>query len=265
MIEALQYGFIQRSLFAGLILGLTAPLIGSFLVIRRYSLMADSLAHVSLLGVALGLLLEVNPLAAALLTALIAAWAIESMVEKRLGEADNILAIFLWGGLAGAAVVISLAGGFQASLFSYLFGDISGVQPEEVWIIALLGGLIVLVFLAFNKKFFALAVDPELARASGINGAFYNRLLVLMAAVTVALAARILGVLLIGALMVIPFSAARNWGRGFGFSLGLALVISVISVLTGLMISYQFNLAPGGAIVLCALFFYGISSLAAKT
>ena len=146
MLEALSYDFIQRSLLAGLVLALMAPLIGSFLVARRYSLMADTLAHVSLFGVALGLLMGIHPLASALVTSLLAAWAIEGMRERQGGSAESILAIFLWGGLAGAVVLISLSNGFKINLFNYLFGDISGVNPEELLAICLLGALVIFIF-----------------------------------------------------------------------------------------------------------------------
>ena len=261
MLEALSYDFIQRSLWAGLILAMTAPLIGSFLVARRYSLMADALAHVSLFGVGLGLLLGIHPLAAALVTALLTAWVIEGIRERQGGSADTLLAIFLWGGLAGAVVLVSLAHGFKVNLYNYLFGDIAGVQPEELWVITLLGSLVILVFWAFRKEFFALALDEELAKASGIRARVYNRVLILMAAITVALAARVMGVLLIGALMVIPFSAAANLNKSFFVTLLVSVGLSMSSVTLGIALSYRYDLAPGGTIVLCALGFFLLSLL----
>jgi len=264
MFEALGYDFIQRSLAAGLVLSLMAPLIGSFLVAQRYSLMADTLAHVSLLGVALGLLLDINPLVSALVVSLAAAWAIEGLRERESSSTDSILAIFLWAGLAGAVVLISLSKGFTVNLFSYLFGDIAAVQPAELWAICGLGAVVLLVFWGFRKEFFALALDKELAQASGIQSKIYNRLLVLMAATTVALASKVMGVLLIGALMVIPFTAAANLNRSFKASLIISILISVLSVTLGLALSFQYDLAPGGAIVLCALGFYLLSTLARR-
>ncbi|MDT8446185.1 MAG: metal ABC transporter permease [bacterium] len=256
MLELFQFEFIRRGFAAGLILAVCAPLIGSFLVARRYSLLADTLAHVSLLGVALGLLIQVNPLLSALAVSLLAAWAIEALRERQGEAGDSLLAIFLWGGLAGAVVLISLAQGFQVNLFGYLFGDIAGVQPNELYLIAGLGGLVSLSVWLFRRQLFALALDEDLARASGINARLYNRILVLLAALTVSLAARVLGVLLVGALMVIPFAAASHWAQGFRRALALSLVFSVLSVVLGLLASYQYNLAPGGAIVLAALGFY---------
>lgn len=262
MVELFQFEFVQRSFLAGLILAFCAPLIGSFLVAKRYSLLADTLAHVSLLGVALGLLLEINPLYSALGVSLVAAWAIEALREKHHESgADSLLAIFLWGGLAGAVVLVSLARGFQVNLFGYLFGDIAGVQPGETWLIGGLGLLVVVTVTAFRRQFFALALDEDLAQASGINARFYNRLLVLLAALTVSLAARVLGVLLVGALMVVPFAAAARWAQAFRPALFLAVGISVFSVVAGLLASYHFNLAPGGAIVLVALAIYLLGSL----
>jgi len=260
MLEALSYDFIQRSLAAGLVLSLIAPLIGSFLVAQRYSLMADTLAHVSLFGVALGLLMGINPLASALVVSLVAAWAIEGLRDRGKSSTDSILAIFLWAGLAGAVVLISLSKGFNINLFSYLFGDIASVQPTELWAIGGLGGIVLLIFWGFRKEFFSLALDEELAQASGIPSKLYNRVLVLMAATTVALASKVMGVLLIGALMVIPFTAAANLQRSFRASLIIAVLISVVSVTLGLALSFQFDLAPGGAIVLCALAFYLVST-----
>jgi zinc transport system permease protein len=253
MLEIFEYGFMVRAFTAGIIISVIAPLIGIFLVVRRYSLLADTLAHVSLAGVAVGLLTKNNPAFTAIFFSVIGAFGIEKLrgTKKMFGE--SALALFLWGGLAVAVVIISMAKGFNVSLFSYLFGSITTVTPVDLKLVAILGTAILLLVTTCYKELFFVSFDEELAEVSGINSGRFNLILVIMAAVTVSLSMRIVGVLLIGALMVIPVITAMQFHRSFKQTLLLSVFISMISVVAGLYLSYYFDLASGGTIVLTAL------------
>lgn len=261
--EIFQYDFMIRAFIAGSIVAVIAPLIGNFLVVRRYSLMADTLAHVSLLGVALGVLLKQQPVVVAIIVTAIAALGIERLryVKKIFGE--SLLAIFLSGSLAVAVVLLSLAQGFTVNLFSFLFGSITTVTATDVMTIGILGSAVFVLILLLYKEFFFISFDEELAQANGLRVRAYNSLLVVLAAVTVSLAMRIVGVLLIGALMVIPVITGMQLARSFKQGVVFSIIASLFSVFAGLILSYYFNLASGGTIVVVALILF-IASLFKK-
>ena len=264
MLEILQFEFMQRALIGGTIIAIVAPLIGQFLVVRRYSLLADTLAHVSLAGVALGLLFNVQPILSALVVAILAAIGIERLrhSEKLAGEA--ILALFLSGGLALAVVLISLANGFNANLFSFLFGSLTTVGVTDLIVMSVLGvAIIALISLLYHRLFY-ISYDEPSASASGIPAHGINILFIILAAITVALSIRIVGALLIGALMVIPVLAAMQWRQSFARTLGIGIGFSLLSVIGGLVLSFYFDLATGGTIVLVALVLFLLSLLAHK-
>lgn len=259
MIEIFSYGFMVRAFAAGTIIGIVAPLIGTFLVARRYALIADSLAHVSLAGIAIGLLIGVYPLYTAIIVAVIVALVIERLRSSQRLSGDTALAIFLSGGLAVAITLIGLAHGFGVDLFSYLFGSIATVTPTDVWVIAGLGLVVFVGLILFYKELFYISYDEELARVSGIPTQFMNNVLVVLAAVTVGLSMRIVGILLIGALMVIPVVTAMQVARSFKQTLLIASALGLVSVIIGLFIAYYLDTPAGGAIVLCSLGFLIIS------
>lgn len=248
-----------RALIAGLIIGIIAPVIGTFLVVRRYSVMADTLAHVSLVGVAIGILSGFNPVITATLTSVIVALGIDSIRSSKKIFGESILALFLSASLAVASVLISFAHGFNANLFSYLFGSITTVSQTDLYFMAALGLIVLAIILLIYKELFLISFDEELAQANGINVKLFNRIMIILAAVTVSIAMRIVGVLLIGALMVIPVITAMQFGRGFKKTLILSVIFSVISVITGLFTSYYLDLASGGTIVIVALILFLIS------
>lgn len=254
--EIFEYGFMQRAFTAGIIIAVIAPVIGIFLVVRRYSLLADTLAHVSLAGVAVGLLTKSHPALTAIILSVLSAFGIERLRGTKKIFGESVLALFLWGGLAGAVVIISMAKGFNVNLFSYLFGSITTVSTGDLYFISILGAVILLVVSLCYKELFFISFDEELAEVSGVNAGRFNMILVIMAAVTVSLSMRIVGVLLIGALMVIPVITAMQFHRSFRQTLFLSVFISLIAVLAGLFFSYYFDLASGGTIVLTALILF---------
>lgn len=256
MFELFNYSFMIRAFEAGIIISLIAPLIGIFLVLRRYSLIADTLAHVSLAGVAVGLLFKVNPLITATTAAVFSSILIEKLRISKRVFGESALSIFLSGALALAIVLISLARGFSVDLFNYLFGAITTVKQLDVYVIGALGLLIVVIVTLFYKELVYITFDEESARVSGIPATFINILLIILAAFTVALSIPIVGVLLIAALIVIPVVTALQFKKTFLQTIFLAQFISIFSVISGIIASFYLNLSTGGTIVLVALIIF---------
>lgn len=259
MFAFLQYGFMQRGIEAGIIIAVISPLIGIFLVLRRYSLIADTLSHVSLAGIAIGLLLKINPLLTALIAAVISSVAIERLRISKKIFGESALSIFLSGSLALAIVIISITRGFGVDLFSYLFGSITTVKQSDIYLIGALGILVILAILTFYKELIFVSIDEEAAKVSGIPTKFINILLIVLTALTVSLAIPIVGVLLIAALIVIPVVTALQFKMGFLNTILLAEAISIFSVISGIIFSFYFNLSSGGTIVLISIVFFILS------
>lgn len=242
-----------RALVAGLVLACIAPVIGMFLVTRHYSYLADTLSHVSLLGVALGVLLHIEPLIGAVVTAVVAAFGIEWLRDRQKVWSEAVLSLFMSGSLAIAVVILSASHGLNVNLLSILFGSITTVTTTDVFIIVGVGAVGALIIALIHRQLFILTYAEQLAIAEGLPVTWLNRLFVVLAAVTVALSLRTVGVLLVGALMVIPVLTALNVGKGFYTTLWVGVVVSIISVVIGLFLSFYIGLATGGTIVLVAL------------
>ena len=264
MLTIFQYDFMVRAFMAGTIIAILAPTIGIFLVVKRYSLLADTLAHVSLVGVAAGVLLGINPVLGALVASTIAAFGMEKLRETRKIFGESVLALFLSGSLALAVVLLGLAHGLNVNIFTYLFGSITTVSASDVQVIGAFGILAIALTLLLFKRFFIVSYDEELAKANGLPIAALNILLILMAAITVSISIRVVGILLVGALMVIPVLTATQFGKGFSKTAMLSIIFSLISVLSGLFISFYLNLPSGGTIVVAALILFGLSLLINK-
>jgi zinc transport system permease protein len=259
MPEIFQYAFMIRAFAAGILIALIAPTIGMFLVVRRYSLMSDTLAHVSLVGVAIGVLLGFHPVLTAAGVTVLVAIAMEQLRRNHELFGESVLALFLSGSLAVASVLLSLAHGWNMNLVSLLFGSISTVQPLDLWVMGILGIAVLGSVALLYKELFLVSFDEELAEASGLPTRAFNLLLVIFAAVTVAIAMRIVGILLIGALMVIPVMTAMLYRRSFHETLGLAIGFSLVAVLLGIVFSYYADLVSGGTIVVVALLAFFLS------
>lgn len=265
MLEIFHYSFMIRAFVAGMMIATIAPLIGNFLVVKRFSLIADTLSHVSLAGVAIGLLLGLEPLLVTVVLTVMVALLIERLRVKKTLPPEAVLAMFLPGGLALSIVLISLAHGFNANLFSYLFGSITTVKPTELGLIIGLGFLTVLVVTVFYRQLLYTAFDEESARVSGVPVALINSLLVVLTAITVSLAMSVVGSLLIGALMIIPVLTAMQLAKSFGQSVVLSVVFAQVAVIVGLFLAYYLNLPAGGAIVLLSLAVFGVVAVLKKT
>ncbi len=245
-------------------MAIIAPLIGSFLVVRRLSLIADALSHVALTGVAIGLLMGVNPLITTILCTVIIALIIEEIRSSERVSAESTLAMILPGGLALALILISLASGFNTNLFTYLFGSIATVTQVDVWTILILGVGIATILLLYYREFMYTSFDEESARTSGINVKLVNRVFMVLIALTVSVAMKIVGALLIGALMVIPVITAMQIVKGFKTSIFVSVLVAMISVFIGLILSFYANLPAGATIVMVSILFFGFSSILRK-
>jgi len=259
MLDLFQYGFAIRGLEAGIIIGLIAPLIGIFLVLRRYSLIADTLAHVSLAGISIGFLLEINPILTAMVSTILSSVVIERLRISKKIYGESALAIFLSGSLALAVVLISLAHGFNVGLLNYLFGSIVTVSQTDLYIIGALGVVVMMVIFIFYKELVFITFDEESAQVNGIPTRFINTCLIVLAALTVSLSIPIVGVLLISALMVIPVVTALQFRRSFIRTIMIAELVSLFSVVVGIFSSFYLDLSTGGTIVLVSLFVFGVS------
>lgn len=259
MFEIFQYDFMVRAFEAGLIVALIAPAIGAFLVFRRYSYMADTLGHVSLLGVVLGVLTGLPPLVGALVVSVLFSFGIDTLRQNKKLFGESVLSLFLSGSLALALVIASFLKGFSRDFNSFLFGSITTVTPQDIWVIAILGIVILLSIAILYKKFFLVTLDEELAAAEGLHVRLYNLIMIFLSALTVALSLRIVGVLLISALMVVPVMAATQFGKSFLKTILFAISISLLSTVLGLFFSYHFNTPSGAMIVLFAIVFFMFS------
>lgn len=261
MFDIFHYSFMIHAFLAGSIIALIAPVIGTFLVARRYSLMADSLAHVSLAGVAIGLLLGIYPVYTALIVSVVVALVIERLRTERGVSGEVALAMFLSGGLAVAVVLLGLGKGFSVDLFSYLFGSITTVKNTDLLVITTLGIVVLVIVALVYKELVYVSFDEEAAHVSGVPTKTLNMLLMILTALTVSISMRIVGILLIGALMVIPVVTAMQLRQSFLKTILASIFFSFIAVIAGLFLSYYINLAAGGTIVVISLLLFAVTAL----
>ncbi len=248
----LDVDFMRYAFAAGAIVGLLAPAVGFFLVQRGMSLIGDGIGHAAFAGVAAGYLLGISPVATALVTSVVAAVAVEWLRSRGGTAGDQALALVFYTGIAAGVVLISAAGALNANLFSFLFGSILTVTNSDLALVASLGiaGLALIGLLYWGLV--AVSLDPEGARVTGLPVAALNVTLAGLGGVTIAVSMRVVGILLIAALMVLPAIAAGRIAWSVRSTFFLSLGIGLVSVLAGLTVSYYGDLAPGGAIVLLA-------------
>ncbi len=255
--------YMQLALLAGLVVGACAPLIGVFLVQKRLSLMGDGLGHMAFAGVAAGLLLDVWPLWTALIVAVAGTLAIEWLRSRGRTTGDLALALFFYGGIAAGVVIVSRADSGTVNVVPYLFGSILTVTTGDAWLVAGLGAGIVLTIAVVGRALFAIVLDEESARVAGIPVDVCNAVLSVLTAVTVVAAMRVVGVLLIAALMVLPVATGRSLTRSFRATVTASVAVGLVSVVGGLAAARQWGLAPGGAIVLAAAVLFAVSTVVA--
>lgn len=252
--EFLEPAFMQRALIAAVLVGITAPAIGIYLVQRRQALMGDGIGHIAMTGVGLGFLLSTSPVWMA--TAVAVAGAVVMELIRWFGHTrgDIALAMLFYGGMAGGVLLINISDtGSNANLTSYLFGSLSTVSSEDVWAITLLAAFVVLVTVGLRRQLFAVSQDEEFARVTGLPVRLLNLLIAVTAAVTVTVAMRVVGLLLVSALMVVPVAAAQQVSKSFRLTFVLSVVIGTAVTLAGTVTSYYQDVPPGATIVLLAI------------
>jgi zinc transport system permease protein len=260
MFELLDYDFMRRALLAAVFTGLAAPAIGTFLVQRRLALLGDGLGHVALTGVALGLLTGIAPILTAVIVASIGAVVIELLRMYARTSADVALAMLFYGGIAGGVLLANLAGDSAAKLNSYLFGSITTVNNSDLTIVAVLGLIVIALSIGLSPQLFAVCQDEEHARVSGVPVRAYSILIAILAAVTITVAMRTVGLLLVSALMVVPVAASQQLTRSFRTTHLGAMAIGLIAALGGVVSSYQIDTQPGPTIVMIALAIFGVAA-----
>ncbi|MFD7313119.1 metal ABC transporter permease [Streptomyces sp. NPDC059883] len=252
--EILQTAFMQRALIAAVLVGITAPAVGIYLVQRRQALMGDGIGHVAMTGVGLGFLLSTSPVWMATLVAVAGAVTMELIRAYGRTRGDIALAMLFYGGMSGGVLLINLApNGSNGSLSTYLFGSLSTVSPADVTAISLLAAFVVLVTVGLRRQLFAISQDEEFARVTGLPVRALNLLIAVTAAVTVTVAMRVVGLLLVSALMVVPVAAAQQITRSFAVTFVLSVVIGTAVTLAGTATSYYQDVPPGATIVLIAI------------
>jgi zinc transport system permease protein len=244
---------MNRAILASVLVGATAPAFGVFLVLRRLSLIADTLSHVALAGVAIALLTKTFAPVVALIATTSAAVSIEELRMRRLLPGDAALAVFLYGSLAVAVVLISIADGFNSTLFSYLFGSVLTVTQTDLWWMAALAIVISVFMLMFSSELAQITFDPDLARINGVRVHLLNLGLAVLTGATITVSMRVVGVLLVGALIVIPVLVSLRITKGLSRTVIASSIVGVFVAVVGMVIAYYADIAPGGTVVLTAI------------
>jgi zinc transport system permease protein len=244
--------FMRLAFGAGIVIGLLAPAVGFFLVQRRLSLIGDGIGHVAFAGVALGYLLDLPLVLTALVVSVVGALSIEGLRARRKAAGDQALAIVFYTGIAGGVVLVSAAGALNVNLFQFLFGSILTVTRSDLVVIASLGAAALFLIVLLYRPLVAVVVDEEGARVAGLPVALLNAVTAALAAVTIALSMRVVGILLIAALMVLPVIAAARLAWSMRSTVLIAMGIGLASVLIGITTAYYADLPPGGTTVLVA-------------
>ncbi len=257
--EILTYGFMQRALVTGIAISLMCSVVGLFLVLRRYSLFGDALAHAAFGGIAAGLYLGIYPLWTAFAVAISSALGLTKVKQRFQISGDSIVAILLSAGLAMGVILISLAKGFTVDIFSFLFGSILLVSLQSTLLILGLSGAILIIILLLYRQLVYTTFNEEQAKVSGIGVEKLNYLFVVISAITVVSSMQLVGILLTSSLIVVPNVTAVLFSRGFKQTAILSMAFAVFSAITGILTSYVFNVAPGGMIVLISILIFAIS------
>ncbi|KRC64239.1 ABC transporter [Aeromicrobium sp. Root236] len=261
MTEMLSYEFMQRALIAAVFTGLAAPAIGTFLVQRRLALLGDGIGHVALTGVALGLLTHVAPVLTAIIVAIIGAIVIELLRMFGRTSGDVALAMLFYGGISGGVLLINLAGESAATLNTFLFGSITTVSHHDLVVVAILAVIVIVLAVGLSPQLFAVCQDEEHAQVSGVPVRLYSILIAVLAAVTITVAMRTVGLLLVSALMVVPVAASQQLTRSFRTTHMAAMAIGLFAALGGVVSSYQIDTQPGPTIVMLALAVFAVAAL----
>lgn len=252
-LEILGYSFIQKGLVAGIAIAIICSLMGMFLVLKRYSLFGDALSHMAFGGISLGLFTGIYPLWTAFVVSVLGALGITRLRKSTKISGDAAIAVLLVSGLGIGVLLISATGGFKVDLFSFLFGSILLISTEDMLLILGISSGVVATLAVLRKQLLHMTFDEEQAQVSGINTDKLNYVFVVLASVTVITSMRLVGILLISALIVLPNITAIMFGKGFKKTIAISVSMSVISVVCGIILSYYLDLAPSGTIVMISV------------
>jgi zinc transport system permease protein len=260
-----ELAFMQRALVAGMIVGTFAPMIGTYLVQKRLSLIGDGIGHVAFAGVGIGLLLSIWPVWSALVLAIIGALAVEWLRSRHRASGDLALALLFYSGIALGVVFASRSGGLNANLLVYLFGQPLTVNVAEIRVIAVLGVIVTATMWWLRRPMFAVVTDEGWAKVAGLPVGALNSVLAAVTALAVVAAMRVVGILLIAAMMVLPVASAQLLARSFRSTLAYAVGVGVAATIVGLAVARLWDIAPSGAIVLVTAAFFGVVSIVKRT
>lgn len=260
MLESfIQLPFLQNAFLTGILVGFIAPLLGTFIVVRRLSLIADALSHVTLSGIAFGLMLEkkmgvaISPFYTGIGFSVLGSIFIEQLRSVYKSYQELAIPIILSGGVGLSVIFISLANGFNQDLFNYLFGSVVAVSRADLWTILLIAVAVSILIFIFYKELFMLSFDEEHAVVSGIHSRRIHFLFIVLTALVIAASIRIVGVLLVSALMTLPVAASIRVAKGFKQTILFSILFGETSVLIGQIAGYYFEIPPGGTIVVTAV------------
>lgn len=263
VLEILGYSFIQKGIVAGVAIAVICSMMGVFLVLRRYSLFGDALSHMAFGGISIGMLIGVYPLWTAFAVSVLGALGITKLRKSTKISGDAAIAVLLVSGFGIGVLLISISGGFKVDLFSFLFGSILLISTEDTLLIVGISAGIIAVLSILRKQLLHFTFDEEQAKVSGLNIDRLNYIFVILASVTVITSMRLVGVLLISALIVLPNITSIMFGKSFKKTVAISVSISVFSVVAGIITSYYLDLAPSGTIVMISVAIL-VGTLAAK-
>jgi zinc transport system permease protein len=258
------YGFLQRALIAGLFIALACAVLGVFLLLRKDAMIGHGLSHIAFAGVALGLLLHTMPLAVALVFSVLASIGIMKLKESAGLYGDTAIAIVSSVGMALGIILATLSGNFSVALLNYLFGEILAIEKIEVWLSVALAAVVVLLVVGNYRAFMYLTFDREAAKVSGLRVRRLDTLITILTSVTIVLGMKVVGILLVSALIVIPAAAGLQLATSFRAAILLSCLVAVLSVLIGLVLAFFLDLPVSGMIVLVGFVLFAIFFLLRK-
>lgn len=270
IIELLSSPLMIRSLIAAVLVGFSAPVVGTYLVHRRLSMLGDGIGHVALTGVALGWLVGTGmhvvapdqlAIPGAIVASVLGAIGIETVRYTGRASADVALAILFYGGIAGGVLLMGIAGGTSTQLNSYLFGSIATVSWFDISVIAVLAIVVVAVGIGLRPALFSVTNDEDFARSTGLPVRSLSMLIAILAALTVAISMRVVGALLVSALMIIPVATVQLFSRSFTKTMLFSMALGAMLCVVGLVVTYTVDLSPGAMIVVIAIALYAVASL----
>jgi zinc transport system permease protein len=251
--EILSYSFMQKGLISGIAIAVLCSMMGMFLVLRRYSLFGDALAHMAFGGISVGMLMGIYPLWTAFVVSVLGALGMTKLRKNTKISGDAATAVLLVSGFGIGVILISIMDGFKVDLFSFLFGSILLINLEDTLFVLAISSGVVATLIALRKQLLHMTFDEEQAKISGLNIDKLNYIFVILASVTVITSMRLVGILLISALIVLPNITSMMFGKGFKKTILMSICISIFSVVAGIILSFYLDLAPSGTIVMISV------------